>query len=286
MLELLMQAPPVEPKSTTASFLFADIAGFTALTEVHGDAEAARLVASFCDAVEAELPPFGGTRVKTIGDALMLHVPDPGRAILLGLKIAHDVMHGEGAPAVRVGLHHGPAIERDGDYYGAAVNRCARLRAAAYGGQVLLSAATTELVRHALPERASLRPLGGYRLRTLGSPERVTQLLHPDLRADFPPLRSLDGLPNDTPLTRREREVIALVARGYSNRQMADSLVLAVSTVERHVANILGKLSLSSRAQVTAWAAGQALPEASDEMLGPRFVLLGTRANGDQAVGA
>jgi adenylate cyclase len=70
-----------------ATFLFADIAGFTALTEAHGDQEAATLVADFCDAVKAELPASGGDHVKTIGDALMLRIPDPGQAVVLALRI-------------------------------------------------------------------------------------------------------------------------------------------------------------------------------------------------------
>src|SRR5207244_4748246 len=98
---------------------------------------------------------------------------------------------------VRIALHTGEADLREGDYYGAAVNRCARLRAVAHGGQVLLSMATEELVREALPEGTSLRDLGLHRLRDLSQPERVFQLLHPDLPADFPPLTSLDALPNN-----------------------------------------------------------------------------------------
>lgn len=140
-----MSDPPSARESSAATFVFADIAGFTALTEMHGDEEAAEVVARFCDAVQAELPGSGGTHVKTIGDALMLRVPDPGSAVLLGLRIAHDVMHGHGAPAVRVGLHHGPAIERDADYFGAAVNLAARVSAAATGGEVLLTAQTAEM---------------------------------------------------------------------------------------------------------------------------------------------
>ena len=64
-------------KPATATFVFADIAGFTALTEAHGDDEAAAVVADFCAAVRAELPASGGTQAKTIGDALMLRIPDP-----------------------------------------------------------------------------------------------------------------------------------------------------------------------------------------------------------------
>src|SRR3954447_23651275 len=94
------------PSSTT--FMFADIAGFTALTEAHGDEEAATLVADFSDAVSAELTAFGAEHVKSIGDALMLRIDDPADAVRLGLRIAGDLMRGHGAPAVRVGLHHGP----------------------------------------------------------------------------------------------------------------------------------------------------------------------------------
>ena len=130
------------PDTVSATFMFADIAGFTALTEAHGDQEAAKLVGEFCEAVAAELPAFGGTQVKTIGDALMLRIPDPGTAVLLGLRIAHDVLRGHGAPAVRVGMHHGPAIERAGDYIGSTVNLAARVSAAATGGEVLLTART------------------------------------------------------------------------------------------------------------------------------------------------
>ena len=143
-----MSVPASSAEPSAATFVFADIAGFTALTEIHGDQEAAEVVAKFCDAVQAELAGFGGTHVKTIGDALMLRVPEPGSAVLLGLRIAHDVMHGHGAPAVRVGLHHGPAIERDADYFGAAVNLAARVSAAATGGEVLLTAQTAALAPH------------------------------------------------------------------------------------------------------------------------------------------
>ena len=131
----------------SATFLFADIAGFTALTEAHGDEDAAALVADFCDREQGRLGEYGATQIKTIGDALMLRIPDPEQAVLLGLCVAHDVLQGPGAPAVRVGLHHGTAIERDGDYFGAAVNLAARVSAAATGGEVLMTAHTAALAR-------------------------------------------------------------------------------------------------------------------------------------------
>jgi adenylate cyclase len=130
---------------STTSFMFADIAGFTALTEAHGDEEAVALIGRFSDAVAAELPAVGGEHVKTIGDALMLRVPDPGQAIQLALRIVRGALGDHGAPAVRIGLHHGSAVERDGDYFGAAVNLAARISGLAAGGEVLVSGQTAAL---------------------------------------------------------------------------------------------------------------------------------------------
>src|SRR3954469_11144929 len=151
-----------------ATFLFADIAGFTALTEAHGDEEAADLVAGFCRAVQAELPAYGGVPLKTIGDALMLRVPDPAGAVLLALRITHELMSGHGAPAVRVGLHHGPAVERDGDFFGATVNLAARVSAAAVGGEVLLPASTAARAR--VLEGVVYKPRGRRALRNTREP--------------------------------------------------------------------------------------------------------------------
>jgi adenylate cyclase len=128
-----------------ATFVFADIAGFTALTEAHGDEEAVKLVEELSEGVEAELPAIQGEYVKTIGDALMLRIPAPGDAVLLALRIANDLLSAHAAPTVRVGLHHGPAVERKGDYFGASVNLAARVSALASGGEVLLTGQTAAL---------------------------------------------------------------------------------------------------------------------------------------------
>ena len=136
------------PKTTTveATFVFADIAGFTALTEAHGDEAAVALVEEFAEAVCRDLPAIGGEHVKTIGDALMLRIPDPGDAIHLGLEVSQRTLRDHGSVPVRVGLHHGPAVERNGDYFGAAVNLAARVSSAASGGEVLVSGSTAALV--------------------------------------------------------------------------------------------------------------------------------------------
>ena len=121
--------------------MFADIAGFTALTEVHGDTQAADLAQAFAGDVRVRLGDYDAELVKTIGDALMLRTPDAAAAVRLGLFLAHDLGRSHGAPQVRVGMHYGPAVERDGDWFGATVNIAARISGAAVGGEVLLSVA-------------------------------------------------------------------------------------------------------------------------------------------------
>ena len=98
---------------------------------------------------------------------------------------------------VRMGLHTCEAELRDGDYYGSAVNRAARLMATAHGGQIVLSLATSELAREAPVE---LLDLGEHRLPDLARPERVFQVVQKDLPIDFPALRSLDAFPSNLPL--------------------------------------------------------------------------------------
>jgi adenylate cyclase len=96
------------------TFLFADLSGFTALTEAHGDEQAADLVGEFCVAVRQLLAAHQAQELKTIGDALMLRTADAAAAIRLRLCIVHDVGARHGFPLVRVGMHTGPAVERRG----------------------------------------------------------------------------------------------------------------------------------------------------------------------------
>jgi class 3 adenylate cyclase len=123
------------PDLTVQTFLFADLSGFTALTEAHGDEQAVDLVDGFCVAVRQLLAAHHAHEVKTIGDALMLRTGDTAAAIRLGLCIVHDVGARHGFPLVRVGMHTGPAVERGGDWFGATVNLAARVSAAAAGGR-------------------------------------------------------------------------------------------------------------------------------------------------------
>jgi predicted ATPase/class 3 adenylate cyclase len=101
---------------------------------------------------------------------------------------------------VRASLHTGMAELELGDYYGSAVNRAARLRSIAHGGQTVLSGSTFELVRDHLPEGVSISDLGAHRLKDLTRPENVYQLNLDGHDNHFPSLNSLDAVPNNLPV--------------------------------------------------------------------------------------
>jgi class 3 adenylate cyclase len=92
-------------------------------------------------------------------------------------------------------LHTGAVEERGDDYVGPALNRVARLLSAGHGGQVLLTLATTELVRDNLPAEVSLLDMGEHRLKDLTRPEHIFQLVVNGLPSEFPPLKTLDNRP-------------------------------------------------------------------------------------------
>jgi adenylate cyclase len=150
------------------TFVFADIAGYTALTEAHGDADAAELAATFCREMSEVARASGGELIKTIGDAVMVRHGDPAEGVLLGLTAAHEVMAGHGFPAVRVGMHHGPAICREGDWFGATVNLAARVAAVAAGGEVLVTEAVRDGAR-AL-DSVEFESRGHHRMRNVSAP--------------------------------------------------------------------------------------------------------------------
>lgn len=168
--------------TTSATFLFADIAGFTALTEAHGDEQALQLVEDFAGAVQAELPRVAGEHVKTVGDALMLRVPDPGDAVRLGLWITRSALGGHQAPSVRVGCNHGSAVERGGDYFGATINVAARVSALAGGGEVLVTGQTAALAPEL--EGVLYESRGRQVLRNVAEPVEIFAVVRVDEDAD------------------------------------------------------------------------------------------------------
>src|SRR5215207_3916783 len=202
------------PPTGTLTFLFTDIEGSTRLWEHDAPAMQAAL-ARHDELLRGAIEERGGYVFKTVGDAFCCAfptAPDALEAALQAQRLLFEERWAESDPLrVRMALHMGAAQERDGDYFGPPLNRVARLLSAAHGGQVLLSAATHEMVRDQLPARINFTELGEHRLKDLFRPERVFQLLAPELPSEFPPLRTLDAYRNNlplqpTPLVGREKE--------------------------------------------------------------------------------
>ena len=121
------------------TFLFADLVGFTALTDSEGDDRAAEVALELYDHVRRLLPHHEAEELKTLGDGIALRCESAANGIELAVAIVEDLDSLPSFPPVRVGVHTGPAVERDGDWYGRTVNVAARLCAAAGGGEALVS---------------------------------------------------------------------------------------------------------------------------------------------------
>jgi predicted ATPase/class 3 adenylate cyclase len=186
----------------TVSFLFTDIVGSTSLWERHP--EAMRQALARHDLVlRSAIDAHRGFVFSTGGDAFCAAFERAGEAIGAALE-AQRALQLESWPqdarvAVRMGVHTGEAHERDGAYFGSAVNRAARLMGLAHGGQVLVSMAVQEVVRDELPHDVSLRGLGEHRLRGLSRPETVFQLIATGLSDVFPPLAAGTSVPGNLP---------------------------------------------------------------------------------------
>jgi adenylate cyclase len=123
------------------TFLFADLVGFTALAELEGDDRALQVALGLQRRVRRLLADHEAEQVKAIGDGLMLRCARASAAVELGLQVVGFATE-PGFPPVRVGIHTGPALTSEGDWYGRTVNVAARLCAVAPAGQVLISEAT------------------------------------------------------------------------------------------------------------------------------------------------
>jgi predicted ATPase/class 3 adenylate cyclase len=191
--------------SGTVTFLFTDIEGST-LRWQQDPTAMAQAVARHLTLLRDAASHHGGVLFKVVGDATQSAFPTAPAALAAALA-AQQTLQAEpwSEPIhdlpVRIALHTAEAQpDPRGDYLASGLNRLARLLDAGHGGQVLLSLATQELARDALPSDAELRDLGEHPLRDLYRPERVFQLVHPDLRNAFPLLRTLATRPNNLPI--------------------------------------------------------------------------------------
>lgn len=199
-------------------FLFTDLVGSTRLWEEHPDAMREAL-ARHDDLVGSAVVDHGGQLVKSTGDGKFATFPAASEGIVAAV-VAQRALVAMQWPdpvelRVRMGLHGGVATERQGDWFGADVNRTARVAGVAHGGQILC----TEAVASLADDRYELIDLGAHRLRDLQSTVHLFQVGAPGLPSSFPPLRSLDAYRSNLPY-----ELSSFVGREDALRSVADRM--------------------------------------------------------------
>jgi len=288
----------------TVTFLFSDLESSTRLWEEHAEAMKEAL-ASHDRILRNAVAAHRGHVVKSTGDGLhavfqIAHAAAEA-AVAAQRALAEQQWGATGPLRVRMGLHTGEAEARSGDYYGPALNRAARLTAAAHGGQILVTQATEALLRDHVGGDLVLVDLGEHRLRDLSRPEHVFQVQAAGLAKEFPPLRSMDAFPGNLPLQvssfiGREREVVRVaealaVARvvtltgvgGVGKTRLAlqvaaevlprfrEGAWLCELAAVRDPAGVVGALAAVFGVTVRA---GQSLEESLVEFLGTKRLLL------------
>ena len=199
----------------TVTYLFTDIEGSTRLLHDLGD-RYAEVLAAHHRILRSAFDAFGGREVESHGDGFFAAFPRARDAVAASIAAqraiaAHSWPEGK-MVRVRMGLDTGEPLDAETGYVDIHIHRAARICAAGWGGQILISQATRELVADDLPIGTSLRDLREHRLKDLASPIRVYQVVVTDVPCDFPSLRSLTSLPNNLPLQLtsfigREREM-------------------------------------------------------------------------------
>jgi predicted ATPase/class 3 adenylate cyclase len=218
MVDSSMQSQ--NPPTGDVTFVFTDIEGSTALWDRTPDAMTESL-AEHDRRITSIIERHDGYVFTTAGDSFAVAFQSAARAVEAALEVQLAFLEpvGELTFKVRIGVHSGIATVRNGDYFGAAVNRGARLSASAHGGQLVLSQATVDLLAGRLPADVELLDLGAHRLRGLADPERIHQVCHPALARGFPRLRTVEGPDDHLPTqltsfigrTRELRDVMGLL---------------------------------------------------------------------------
>jgi len=186
-----------------STFLLTDIEGSTRLWEEQPEAMG-RALAVHDRLLRDAIAESHGSVVKTMGDGMLAVFDDAADAVdaaLIAQRALRDEAWGSTGPLrVRMAIHSGTAESREGDFFGQALNRDARILAIGHGGQVLLSAVAAGLARRSVPPDVLLLDLGSHRLRDLDRPEQVFQLAASGLPTTFPPLRSVSARRSNLPV--------------------------------------------------------------------------------------
>jgi class 3 adenylate cyclase/DNA-binding NarL/FixJ family response regulator len=222
-----------ELPSGTVTFLFTDIEGSTRLLKELGDSYG-DVLTGHQRVLRSAFAAADGHEIDTQGDAFFVVFPRAKKAVGAALA-AHRGLAAEPWPSgievrVRMGMHTAEPSVAGERYIGLGVHRAARTCAAAHGGQILLSQATYAVLADDVLPDLRFEELGEHRLKDIDRPERIYQLLAPDLARDFPPLRSLGSIePQAVPFAGRERELAEVVLAGQ--RQESIAVVVADDSV-------------------------------------------------------
>jgi class 3 adenylate cyclase len=162
--------------SIEATFCFVDIAGYTALTDTHGELAAADLVDDFGQLIQTSIHPVGQMQSMT-GDCAFLIFPDPLAATHALTTLFKSVADRQDFPIVRAGLHHGPALLRDNRHFGSTVNLAARVAARATGGQILCTRYVAEALGQAGLSGIEIEHQGLISLRNLPQPMDLYEIV-------------------------------------------------------------------------------------------------------------
>ncbi|MGQ0548739.1 MAG: ATP-binding protein [Armatimonadota bacterium] len=208
----------VDDRSGIITFLFTDIEGSTRLLQHLGDSGSVQIFEDHRSLLRATIAEAGGHELQDQGDGFLIAFQTAGDAVRGAVAAqralaAHPWPH-DARLQVRMGLHTGAPMKTREGFVGLDVHRAARICQAGWGGQILISERTRELLEN-LPAGVELRDRGLHRLKDLQRPEHVFQVIHPELTADFPALRSLDPRLTNLPIqlssfVGRDREIADL----------------------------------------------------------------------------
>jgi predicted ATPase/class 3 adenylate cyclase/DNA-binding CsgD family transcriptional regulator len=244
--------------SGVVTFVLTDIVGSTRLWESAPAAMEAAL-ARHAEVLTATISAHGGVLLKSRGEGdSTFSVFTLATDALAAAYEAQVALRAAKWPAsapleVRFAVHTGESLEREGDFLGPAVNRAARLRAVARGGEVLVSESTARLVADRMPSGVRLVELGPLRLRDLDRPEVTYVLAGPGLPEPEPravpdhPVAAGRDVASERGVTRKEREVLELLGEHLTNAEIAARLFVSERTVESHVSSLLRKFQVANR---------------------------------------
>ncbi len=247
----------ITPPSGTVAFLFTDIEGSTRLWDEHPDLMSAALE-RHDELLRTAIVDNGGYVFSTAGDAFSAAFSTPMMAVEAAVQ-AQRALQAETWPAaasiaVRMGLHLGSAQERDGDYFGPALNRAARVMGLAHGGQVVCSLAVEELVRDGLPAGVGLVDLGEQTLRGLERGERVFQVSIDGLVNEFAPLRTSSASTGNLPTP-----ATSFVGRSEDVKRLSGDV--AAGSARLVTLTGVGGVGKTRLALETAWALTDEFPD-------------------------